>query len=398
MCTKENHDELNLNIAYDIFDSDFEPCVLLVHDIREDIAQDLQKTGPATVQSLSMSDLLHVVDLLVSEKKWIEECPSQTYPFRVIHPNQRNEVPAPTLSSNGLSSIFQHLPSKQPDATELAENHEEKKAENIPRSGVRRKQARKSRTEILTDCRKLSEALLKASPEGFNVPSFRKLFVENYGYVLDHEKLGYPKLDSLLKIIPGVKVESGCARSIKSTPPVDHASSKGDDIESPWEELGPVEDAGDSKKEVNCDSSKVEYDYESSLSDDELSDSELENSPLSQVEAQNNSATDGNDSSLLQILDSWYNNKEVNNSKDGAEDVDDTTTSPRHGCSKPNGSSQISVKQGNLKMESSFDPDWRQGPAKSCSFVADLAEKEKDQEIDGILGTLKKAGESKLQV
>ncbi|GAB2226129.1 hypothetical protein Drorol1_Dr00021921 [Drosera rotundifolia] len=364
---------------------------------REDIAQELQKTGPGTVQSLSMSDLLHVVDLLISEKKWIEECPSQTYPFRVIHPNQRNEVPAPTLSSNGLSSVFQHLSSKQPDTTELAENHEEKKAENIPRSGVGRKQARKSRTEILTDCRKLSEALLKASPEGFNLRSFRKLFVESYGYVLDHEKLGYPKLDSLLQIIPGVKVESGYARLIKSTPRVDHASSKGDDIESPWEELGPVEDAGDSKKEVNRDSSKVEYDYES-LSDDELSDSELESWPLSQVEAQNNSATDGNDSSLLQILDSWYSNKEVNNSKDGAEEVDDTTTSPRHGCSKPNGSSQISVKQGNLKMGSPFDPDQRRGPAKSYSFVADSAEKEKDQLIDGILDNLKKAGESKLQV
>ena len=45
---------------------------------REQIAQNLCKEGPLILGSLTKTDLLHLVDLLTSDKKWVEENPTQT--------------------------------------------------------------------------------------------------------------------------------------------------------------------------------------------------------------------------------------------------------------------------------------------------------------------------------
>ncbi|KAG5254210.1 NYN domain-containing protein/OST-HTH domain-containing [Salix suchowensis] len=50
---------------------------------REQLTQNLHKEGPLVLRSLSESDVLQLVDMLISEKKWIEECPSEAFPFKL---------------------------------------------------------------------------------------------------------------------------------------------------------------------------------------------------------------------------------------------------------------------------------------------------------------------------
>ncbi|GAB2278737.1 hypothetical protein Dimus_013413 [Dionaea muscipula] len=385
--------------------------IILNSRSREDIAQDLQMSGPATLQSLSITNLLHLVHLLISEKKWIEECPSQTYPFRVIQTHESCATPTHTPNASGLSSIFL-CPSSQSDSVQLTEDRGEKKVVNVPHSGVSsvisKASARKSRTEVLADCRKLVEELLKENPAGFNIRCFRRLFIERCGYMLDHEKLGYPKLGSLLQLIPGVKIESNVvcpARVLRKDLSAEPSGPKGqtsnyisqsslkDDNESPWDELGPVENSKFSKEEVKEGRSKADDDYESSLSDDDLSELEEEASPPSKVEAQSKSKINDKDSSLLQLLDSWYSNKV--DSRDCADSVDDKMDS--RCSSKAADSSRIGAMQGDLKNETSPNYAWRQRPAKSYTFVSDSAENN-DKLIDGLFVSLRKSGESKVQV
>ena len=44
----------------------------------EQIAQNLCKEGPLILGSLTKTDLLHLIDLLTSDKKWVEENSTQT--------------------------------------------------------------------------------------------------------------------------------------------------------------------------------------------------------------------------------------------------------------------------------------------------------------------------------
>ncbi|KAK2999463.1 hypothetical protein RJ639_022599 [Escallonia herrerae] len=147
---------------------------------RKQMAENLQKQGPAVLITLSQNDLLHLVDLLISDKKWVEECPLQTFPFKVIHAAAKSSF-SNASSSNGLSSLF--------NGTSLQSS-----SRIVPESGKQRLQnpshvevsplaidkelSSKSRGEILADCQKLVDGILKEYPEGFNTASFRKLFLD----------------------------------------------------------------------------------------------------------------------------------------------------------------------------------------------------------------------------
>ncbi|CAK8567852.1 unnamed protein product [Lathyrus sativus] len=50
---------------------------------REDLAHKLQKHGPMTLKSFAENDIFQLVELLIAEKKWLEESPSQAFPFRL---------------------------------------------------------------------------------------------------------------------------------------------------------------------------------------------------------------------------------------------------------------------------------------------------------------------------
>ncbi|GMH25125.1 hypothetical protein Nepgr_026968 [Nepenthes gracilis] len=354
---------------------------------REQIAQNLQKSGPLELQSLSKGVLLSLVDLLISEKKWIDESPSRMYPFRVIQCDGNSSASAPAPKSNGLRSIF--LGSSSQSSFEKPPDDKEP--------------AGKSRNEILADCKKLLEELLKVNPKVFDMACFRELFAERYGYILDSEKLGDPQFVSLFQIIPSVKMEStyvypntviSKGRRPESSSPKDQATNSksdalwiGDDTESPWEELGPVASSNSSKEEEWKEGpEKVGDGYESSLSDDELSDREDEASSSSKVEDQSRSRENVEDSSLLQILESWYSGKDSSCKTDCPKNEDGVIIDRSKNSSKPSASSGACIKNGR-----------RQRPVKSYTFVSDSAEDEKDELLNGILGSLKKQGESRMQ-
>ncbi|KAL6969157.1 hypothetical protein U1Q18_041082, partial [Sarracenia purpurea var. burkii] len=397
---------------------------------REQLAQNIQKQGPLALRSLSQSELLHLVDLLISGKRWIEECPSQTYPFKLIRPPRKISTSSTTTNSNGLRAIFSSTTS-QSNSQKLQEHEREMIHQNPVHSGVsppvNKKPAGKSRREIFADCQKLLDGIVKEHPEGFNMSCFRKLFLDTYGYNLDIQRLGYQKLATLLQIMPGVKIESSYIMPSSNVAKISHlptahrsvvennlistaiANSDGDlsneptkyDLGSPWEELGPVSDKGLKRNERDFGVKqgiseetvrprRIRPDYET-LSDDYISDSEEEASSLTGSEGQEKPRISDEDSSLLRILDSWYSAEKETGRKEGSEYVEEV----------------VDCSQNVLKPSASFGPGIKtdtpvvncgltQRPLKRYSFVLDQVEDKKDKLIHGILSNLNKSGESRI--
>ncbi|XWS44792.1 hypothetical protein CRYUN_Cryun15aG0078800 [Craigia yunnanensis] len=120
---------------------------------------------------------------------------------RITRAVEKNPVLGHSHAANGLRSIFILTPQDN-----LQPKQGEKKLQNIPHSGVlstiiNKKSSDCSRCEILADCQKLVKEILKEHPEGYNMGSFRKLFLERYGYPLDNtkawlHKVGIPSRDN----------------------------------------------------------------------------------------------------------------------------------------------------------------------------------------------------------
>ncbi|BBH08262.1 Putative endonuclease or glycosyl hydrolase [Prunus dulcis] len=219
-----------------------------------------------------------------------------------------------------------------------------------------------------------------------------------YGYHLDLHMLGYQKLSSLLQMMPGVKVESSYIIPACKTPKmfdmdsyvrniqkqtVSHtvansdselsdASTKDDVSDSPWEELGPVANTLE-KYEVEVASRRKAIG-----STDGLSDSEGETSPLTELEGEGAARVNKEDSSLLQILDSWYSGKDGRSSKERSENFE--------GLVDFTNVSKLSVSSGVGPMNGtcSANKARKQRPQKNYSFVADSGDN-KDKLFDGII-------------
>ena len=69
---------------------------------RKQIAQNMCKEGPLIHGSLTKTDLLHLVDLLISNKKRVEE----NFTFKVIQPVGKRSSSSQPYVSNRLRSIF----------------------------------------------------------------------------------------------------------------------------------------------------------------------------------------------------------------------------------------------------------------------------------------------------
>ncbi|KAL5555756.1 hypothetical protein UlMin_037992 [Ulmus minor] len=230
---------------------------------REQLAYNLQKEGPLCLKPLSKTDLLHLVELLISEKKWLVELPSKVLQFKLAHFEKSSRV-------NRLRSVFFGT-AAEPNIQKLPEHDREETSQNVPCNKLsppdtNKELARRTRIEILADCRKLVKEILREHPEGYNMGLFKNSFLERYGYRLDLQRLGYKKLVLLLQIIPGVKIES-CyiipsdkfsnfvnletdvpdEQEIENHKVADSdcessdASTEDDDSELPWEDLGPSE-------------------------------------------------------------------------------------------------------------------------------------------------------------
>lgn len=368
------------------------------------MAQNLREGGPLVLGSLMETDLLRMVDLLISDKKWVEENPTQTPPFKVIQSVERASSGRPLLS-NGLSSIFL---GPQPES-------------NIQR------QLDRSRSEVLADCQKLVDEILKEYPEGFDMGGFRKLFLERYGYFLDVRKLGYQRLESLLHIMPGLKIEStyivpswtapkgslsersdtnglenngSSGKVANSNSELSDSSRKEDDLDAIWdEELGPVANTNSNRNEMGSEIRKNEEETEKQehlayepvlLSDDDLSESEGEASLATGIDKQEMPKANKEDSSLIRILDSWYGNKE-NKRRDVVEHADGMIDCSSKDSKSGPGSSEIFSEDDTPPITYRK----KQRSVRSYSFVSDSGDKP-DKLVNGIIDSLKKSGETKM--
>ncbi|GLU13245.1 hypothetical protein SLE2022_298880 [Rubroshorea leprosula] len=408
---------------------------------REEMAQNLLREGPSNLKSLSNTDLLHLVDLLILDKKWVAELPSQTLPFRITRAAKKSSALGDFHAANELSSIFSRTPSSH--ARFQPECDGEKKFNNVPQSRVssttnNMKSSEQSRSETLADCRKLVREILKKYPQGYNVKSFKKLFLEKYGYSFDEQTLGYRKLTTLLEMMPGVKIESNyifpsnmapndsdletaflniqesnvshaLGNSEDATPDVlksvnrvsCRTRKKSDYFDSLWAELGPVSNTSSNHKELQsvCRGKTTEEnkrhtypEYEPCLSDDELSDSERETSTSEQAKGQGKPEINDEGSSLIQILDSWYGSNKGADRMNTIEKDEEMIDCSRNDA-KPNDTSEL-----DSKLERLIENQRRKhGQQKSYNFVANQVEDRDSKLVDDILGGFKKSSESRIQ-
>lgn len=303
------------------------------------MVQNLQQLGPSILQTFSEQRILHVVNLLISEKKWLLENPSRTFPFRIVGP-ARSSSSSKTSTSKGSTNNNNSDGQKDDTGTKISP---------------------KNRSQVLRDCQKLVNEVVKEHPDGFKISSFKKLFLEKYGYNLEVQQLGYQKLATLLQIMPGVKLESNHIVPYGDRFRSKNAGSsrKEDDNDTQWDELGPIEQT------------KTKKDDFETVSDNDLSDSDSESSPTG---SQNQTTSRKEESSLLQILDSWYSNKE------------DTSSRITSDGSDPNIDTSNNIKP------SAYDDAEKHKPSKRYSFVDDKSANGNENLINGILGSLKKSG------
>ncbi|XP_050207170.1 uncharacterized protein LOC126656609 [Mercurialis annua] len=379
---------------------------------REQMARNLQKEGPTALRSLNKRDLLQLVGMLITEKKWVEENISEASPFKLIQAFGKDTSLGISSASNGLRSIFMSIQS-QSASTKPSKHRGDGRTgsvSNISHAGVSqpassKKSPEKSIVETKAHCQKLVNEIIKEFPQGYNCGSFKKQFLEKYGYHLDVQKLGYRNLGSLLQTIPGVKIESthiipssdvrsvqDCNVSCSSAALGGDLSDypKDDESDSSWDELGPVDNSGSRSKELEETCSRPRY--EPPLSDDDMSDSEGEASALSRSEGQAKCQEKSEDSSLLQILDQWYSSKDGINSKGKSENAEYLVNCSENGL-RPSDSYGMGIKSG-----SSGNYGSKPKAQKSYSFVAvsdGNDENNSDKLFDGIVSSLRKSGKGK---
>ncbi|CAL0327573.1 unnamed protein product [Lupinus luteus] len=285
---------------------------------REDMAHKLQKGGPLFLRLLPEEDILKLVGLLMAEKKWLEERPSHSFPFRLTQPVQKGSATGQSHDANGLRFLFLNITS-QPNLQKTSGHGVEKQNQSNPHTGVSEsatemKCTEKSVNDILADCQKLVKEVLRERPEGYSIRSFRNLFVKRHGYHLDIQKFGYKKLASLLQIMPGAKLESPLI--FLSDPAVLTTDGEASILKTAVNNASHAVSNSDSEmtdsatKDDNIDSPQKHPDYEPIVSDDDSSESEGDSPPLTNPEGQAKLKCNEKDSSRLHFMD-LYQSKEA---------------------------------------------------------------------------------------
>ena len=307
---------------------------------REELVHGLKNLDCWPLNGLVEKDLNQLVHLLVSEKKWIQETPSNYFPFHLTLPQKRTCVPS-NSSKFDLSSLFSNG-----KPLEQGKNASDKGRTNRSLT----------REEVLSDCHKLLKDLLAEYKHGFKISIFKRQFAQKHGYELDHQKLGYADIDSLLQIMPGVMVKFPRVVRAENGNGQDGSKGSGNKCNGDdfiWEELGPV--SGTSETAEGGDKGTC---YQPpNHSEDEFSDDDNQADQRARTEQ----------SSLLGIIDSWNSGKDDGSSK-----------KPQ----KIDGSSPgylDTLKAARL-------------PQKQYCFVSDASEDEdKDKLVESVLGSLQKA-------
>ncbi|CAI9109093.1 OLC1v1008835C1 [Oldenlandia corymbosa var. corymbosa] len=389
-------------------------AIIKLSRTRRQLLQDLKTQGPPVLTSLSEADLIHLAELMILDKKWIIESPEKSYPFKLVLSDEKvssSQSRDVSRHSNGLSSIFSNAQqaSSSPRLRAIVGEKRHAPDSEVSKPAIAEVPTRKPRSEIMSDCQKLVDEIVKKYPEGFDMGSFRKAFSERFGYKLDIQRLGYSKLSTLLQIMPGVRVESsfilpaGNVAKLNSGGPLGQEIDdertelseaflkENDNFDSPWEELGPVDNSiseRNGRKRPALNSSirnetgqKLDHGYES-VSDEYLTDSEEETPLTPKPESPNKIGGNEGESSLLQILDSWYGTKE------------DKTKMDAHAVFSRNGSRVLNPTRSNTNSETPvINNPRKQRSVKNYSFVKDQASANNEKLIDGILSGLNKSSE-----
>ncbi|PON44951.1 Meiosis arrest female protein [Parasponia andersonii] len=311
---------------------------------REQLAHDLRREGPSCLQSLGENDLLHLVDLLISEKNWVEECPSEAFPFKLIRVAKSENV------SHVDSSPF-----------------------NKKKLPVRSRDQKLGFEKLASLLNTLSGVKIEC------------------GYVVPSDNT--PSIMSLESTVPDN--QENLSHTVASN---SDTSNKGDGFDSLWEELGPVASSKSNssksglmvrKSAVESVEKQMDFDYEPALSDDEFSDSGDASTGIG-AKGQRKAGQVKDSSSLLQILDSWYSSNGGDGFKDETENVNalldfSKDTEKLSGLSEVGSKSETSLKSQVKK----------QRPQKNYSFVSDPVSHDNNEKlVDGILGNLRKSNES----
>ncbi|WJX34602.1 hypothetical protein P8452_22702 [Trifolium repens] len=398
---------------------------------REDLVRKLQKYQPIVLKSLAENDIFQLVELLIAEQKWLEESPSQAFPFKLTRSVQKS-ASGLTNGSNSLRSFFVSSRTSQSNLQKSVENDGEKHTQSIQQTGVPRlatekKHTERSRSGVLQDCQKLLTDILREHPEGYNIGCLRRQFNDRYGYELDLKKLGYKKMAHLIQIMPGVKLQSShiypsdpavCAsdsetsilktlatnashEKLNSDNELFDTAPKEYNKESPWEELGPVsaKNLGQNDLESNLSQKAIELDtpkgpdYEPIVLDYDSSDTEGDNSCEIQPEDQGKAKYDEQDSSFWQALDSWHSTKEEENSVHKSDNIADLSNSLFDILN-----SSTESKQSVVVSKNTLGNHREKQRSQKYSFVADPAlPPNKDMFLGGLLDGMKKEDESKMQ-
>jgi OST-HTH/LOTUS domain len=314
--------------------------------------QGLKKAQMTSLESLEEVHLLQLIDLLISEKKWIQENKSNTFPFTLFIPS------ASTPSATNQKILLQIR--TDPDQLSI---------KNPP-----------SKKKVLSDCRKLVKEMLDEQPEGFEMSLFKPNFEKKFGYRLENKKIGYPRFVSLLQTIPGIRID-----------PISNKVSKYDRKEKKIEadNIGEFETDNNKEDSVFDELGPVSKEMDVGYQEPSLSDEEFSDQSETEVSADFDRETRKDQSSLIKILDSFVSAKEKDTMRKapfGHYGIVD--------CSRRHESNKNDLSLGdNVKNTSSLRS--QKGIYK---FVADEVEDDKDKIVDSILGALKKNGDSGVMV
>ncbi|KAI3966602.1 hypothetical protein MKX01_011400 [Papaver californicum] len=363
---------------------------------RLQIAEELQKKGPAVLKTLSGAALIHLTHLLIVEKRWLKHNSFQTQssPSNVINPH----LP-PNHDTKGLRAILSAKSVPQGNLASLSVPEGEKEHSDHTEKGVNHDKLvkqmltpyQRKADQMLKNCQKLVAEILEKYPEGFSIGSIQDLFHEKYGYSLKYQVLGHSKLASLIQTIPGVRIEGALIVPSEKLPrdfsveKICHSDNNSGnnnsvgngDNNSAWEELGPVcNTKSDGNFTIDSDynrKTKLEmsgsgvYNRDYDLSDKEFSDSDSELTRKDLQEGPQKKGGNYKDGALIQILDTYYTSKEGN-------DV---------------GYSRNDSRVMNSDIETVLGRT--ANARKSYTFVEDNVENDKGKLIHNILGTLQKS-------
>ncbi|KAF6163380.1 hypothetical protein GIB67_029229 [Kingdonia uniflora] len=357
---------------------------------REELAKELQKEGPLVLKTFSADDLLHLVQLLIFEKRWIDEFLTENCPFVLVHSgrNPSSTAVSNPYGSNRLSHLFSgNSPSQSND--QRPRDHEKAiENQNLEPFGT-------STGKMIAHCEKLVRELLEESPKGFNMQQFSEKFQKQFGYSLSFKKLGYKKLSSLLQTIPGVKVEGTLIQpagrqssDVNLGCKLSDSRCKENEGSSPWEELGPVSETSSKRCENGSvplntitkgkDTEYCDFGDDSYLLDEELSD--LEETSVTEEKVNGES---GDNSSSLEILVTWNDSKNEKVSPDCLEIADIPRNDVKLLVSSGFGSKKKNqIKNKNKKVNFVTDPDTEEDTKSEC--------------INGLFASLNSTG-SKMQ-